>query len=491
MYSPIAARLSVFRWVEKEFCDLSLGDSRRNSRLKSMLKGMFATPSGTLPRVSGGKAGLKANYRLLHNGSIKFARVLRCHAEKTVERINREAERWESARLRADEPMVVLAVQDTTQIDLSAHPKTRGLGVLQGLHHLGMLLHTTMAVLENGDALGILDQQQIVRDAAEFGKKHDRKKRAIANKESNKWLKGVMATKLLAHLLSDVLLVHVADREADIYDLFALARPERQHLLIRACHNRTLVEEELKLWPLLKQQTPLGTMVVNIPGGHGKKARQARMALQSTPVTLHGRTKAAPLVTLWAVLAREEVEEGREKEKEEKGEKKSEKPLEWMLLSTLPVEGLADGERCVRWYSQRWKVETFHRILKSGCNVEECRLGDIESLKRYITLQSIVACRVLYCTTVGRSHPERPCTDILSKDEWTVLYCITHQTRHAPKEPPMLGEAVVWIARLAGFLARKSDGHPGAQLVQQGFQRLTDLTQGYAILNRHEGFVGN
>jgi hypothetical protein len=478
MHSPIAAEFSNDVWTEHEFSELDLGDKRRSGRLKRMTKSMLQSPKASLPTASGDKASIKANYRCLHNSKMDFDEVLYCHQDKTVGRMSQELERRVGVPDASGEPGVFLAVQDTTQLDFTAHGKTGGLGVLQTPECHGILLHTTLAVTECGTVLGILAQQQWVRAPEAFGKRHQRKRRPIKEKESNKWLEGVKSIAHLSERLPGQTIITVADREADIYEFFALSRPEDHHLLVRACHNRKLMAEELNLWPFMEAREPAGAMVVEVPGGHGKKARQATLTVRHAPVQLKGSQESP--VTLWAVYVREEAPA-----------RESGKGLSWMLLSSLPVTTPQLAQRCVLWYTRRWRVEMFHRILKSGCNVEECKLADAESLMRYITLQSIVATRVLYCTTTGREHPDQPCTDLLSEDEWTVLFCIIHKTGIPPKKPPKLGEAVIWIARLGGYMEPKGK-HPGAQTIQRGFERLADLILGYNMLkNAKAGIVGS
>lgn len=128
----------------------------------------------------------------------------------------------------------------------------------------------------------------------------------------------------------------------------------------------------------------------------------------------------------------------------------------------------------------------YHKVLKSGFRIEHCRLGEAQRLIRSVTVMSIIAWRVLMLTLIARTHPEAPCTTLLTEQEWPVLYCKVHNTTVLPPKPPALREVIVWIARLGGFLARKNDGQPGAISLWRGWKRLTDLTQGWLLATRGE-----
>jgi len=140
----------------------------------------------------------------------------------------------------------------------------------------------------------------------------------------------------------------------------------------------------------------------------------------------------------------------------------------------------------VQWYCLRWRIEMYHKVLKSGFRIEHCRLGDAQRLIRYVTVMSIIAWRLFLLTLIARAHPETPCTTLLTDQEWQVLYCTMHRTTTLPPQPPPLREAIIWIARLGGFLARKHDGQPGTILLWRGWKRLSDLTQGWLLATGSE-----
>jgi hypothetical protein len=152
-----------------------------------------------------------------------------------------------------------------------------------------------------------------------------------------------------------------------------------------------------------------------------------------------------------------------------------------MLLTNLPINGFEDAVEKVRWYCLRWRIEVFHKILKSGLRVEQCRLQTADRLIRYLTLMSIIAWRLYWITLIARSHPDLPCVPLLDEAEWKVLYSKIHRTKTVPQHPPSLREVVRWIAMLGGFLARKSDGEPGVITLWRGWKRLFDLSEGWNL----------
>ncbi|MBP6217396.1 MAG: IS4 family transposase [Oligoflexales bacterium] len=138
--------------------------------------------------------------------------------------------------------------------------------------------------------------------------------------------------------------------------------------------------------------------------------------------------------------------------------------LEWMLLTSLHIDSFETAIEKIRWYCLRWRIEVFHKILKSGMKIEECRLATASRLICYLSVMSIVAWGVFWLTLFSRENPESPCTTILSDEEWKVLYSKLYRHQSLPSKIPSLKEASVWIARLGGFLERKGDGSPGSSL---------------------------
>jgi hypothetical protein len=386
---------------------------------------------------------------------VSLQTLLHPHYEATVRRI-------------AEHPRV-LSVQDTTSLNYDAHPATRGLGPINTRSDgaQGLKLHDTLALTPEGVPLGLIDIQLWARKA-----------RAIEDKESHRWLQSFRRTAEVQRLCPDTQLVSIADREADLYELFQEAHqsPAGPELLIRAnraTQRRVADEDEAKLlWEYLPTQPLAGTFALAIPSRGGRKARVAHLELRHAPIQLQPpkRLTGAP-IPLWAIHALESAPpQGAE-------------PVEWLLLTTVPTHTLEDAFEHLGWYAARWNIEVYHRTLKSGCRIEDRRLADAESLEACLALDLVVAWRVMHLTKLGRETPELPCSVFFEEAEWKALYCYHHRTAIPPETPPSLGEAMRMVAKIGGFLGRKGDGHPGATVLWRGLDKLAFITDTFLIFH--------
>jgi hypothetical protein len=464
-----AERMEAGSWAEVEFGAAELGDGRRTARLVDLATRFGERPSESLPEASEDGAQLKAAYRFFSNQEIKPAAILASHVRSTTARIEAEA--------------LVLAVQDTTSLDYTAHPATTGLGVLNDGKQQGFLVHTTLALTPERVPLGLLAQAVWTRAAASLGQRQTRKRRPIADKESQKWLTGLEAVKAVHARCPDTRFISVGDREADVYDLFLVDRPAGVELLVRAAWDRGVEAPQQHLWAAVAAAPEAGTLTVTVPrraaqpGQPAQPARTAHLTLRFAPVTLrpprHRSTEHLPPVPITAVWVVETAPPA------------DTRPIEWLLLTTCPVTTAEQAFTMVDYYGCRWGIEVWHKLLKSGCRIEARQLETADRLRCCLTLFSIIAWRVFYATLLARAAPDLPCTALLDPDEWQALYCIIHRTAAPPTTPPTLRQAVRWIAQLGGFLARASDGEPGPITLWRGFQHLADHTAMYRLMRPH------
>jgi hypothetical protein len=447
-------------WAVTEFAEAELGDLRRTQRLVELATTLAQRPGTSLPEACGEQAMLKAAYRFFDNAAIDPQNLLDSHVDATLTRL-------------APVPLV-LAVQDTTELDWTAHPATTGLGPLGHSAHRGLLVHTTLAFTPERVPLGVLAQQVWARDPDTIGKRATRKQRPISEKESQKWLTSLEAVLAARGACPQTRFVSVGDREADVYDLLALERPTGVELLIRAAWDRCVTQPEHYVWATVAARPVEATSTVQVPRRGVQPARTATLAVRWCPLTLcpprHRKRERLPAVPLWAVQALEEAPPA------------GTAPIEWLLWSTCAVHTTAEALTRVDWDACRWGVEVWHKILKSGCRIEARQLETAERLQRCLSLSSVIAWRIFYATMLGRVVPDAPCTGLLDLEEWQALYCAIHRTPTPPPEPPSLRQAVHWIARLGGFVGRRGDGEPGATVLWKGFQHLTDLTTMYCIM---------
>jgi hypothetical protein len=333
-------------------------------------------------------------------------------------------------------------------------------------------LHTCLGVTPAGDVLGVLDQRAWVRPLPQLGRRAKRHQSPIEQKESQRWLTGLQAT---AKVLADhPQAIVVGDREADIYELFAADRPEQVHLVVRVRHESRRVDHAAKTLLASLQAGPIqGELRVSIPRKQSRPAREACLSTRWQRLELYPpRGKGLlPAVSLTFVLV------------EELSPPAGEKPVRWLLATTVPIENLESASGCVGWYVRRWLIEQFHYTLKSGCQVEQRALGCFDNHCRAIACLSIVAWRLLWLMSLARQHPDEPCSLVLSEPEWQALeaYAQHRFKRPARGRPPSLDEATRLIGRLGGHLGRKGDGPPGVKTLWRGLTRLSDITIGWLI----------
>jgi hypothetical protein len=449
-------------WAEAEFGGAALGDRRLKQRLLTLARDFYARPQANLPQACRTRARAKAAYRFFDHEETRMEVLLEPHYEATRQRV--AAEPW------------VLAVQDTTSLNYSAHPATGELGPIGSKEEgvVGLLVHSTMAFNAEGTPLGLLDVQCWARDPAAFGQKHKRKQRAIEEKESSKWLKSFERVAEVQRHTPGTRLVSVGDRESDVYELFhqALADVKGPGLLVRAEQDRLLNEGQEHLCSRVAQQPCAGVQEIQVPRRGTQPARRARLEVRFARVALRPpkrRESLGPL-TLWAVLAQEvEAPAGIE-------------PLRWMLLTTCAVESFEAACEKLHWYTRRWGIEVYHRTLKSGCKIEQRQLGSADRIEACLAIDLVVAWRIFHLAKLGREIPDVPCTVYFEEAEWKALVAYATQNPTPPEQPPTLREAMRMVASLGGFLGRKSDGEPGTKTLWLGLQELDTITTMWKIL---------
>ena len=461
MPEKVVGREEAVDWAEEEFCMAELGDNRRVERLITIARDFYARPQANIPQACGSRAKTKAAYRFLESESATMEKIQKSHHEATVNRIGKEK--------------IVLAVQDTTTLNYSTHPATADLGLIgsKAGGPVGLMVHDTMSFNVEGTPLGVIDVQCWARDPADFGKKHLRHQLGIEQKESNKWLKSFNAATEVQRRCPETTVVSVGDREADIYELFhlALRKAANPKLLVRAEHNRLIADGQGHLYEYLQTKEVAGVQTVRVPRKQNQPAREAKLEIRCAEVTLRppqGKEQLGEL-TIGAVLAREtEVPHGVE-------------ALEWMLLTTCEVKTFEQAVEKLQWYCIRWGIEIYHRVLKSGCRIEQRQLGSAERIETCLAIDMVVAWRIYHLTKLGREMPNTSCTVFFEDAEWKALVAYKTQNPIPPENPPTLREAIHMVASLGGFLGRKCDGEPGTQTLWLGLQRLDDITEMWKI----------
>ena len=456
----------ILDWVNEELNKIDLGDKRLDKRILRLVSSMGNNPEASIPQACGTHASTKAAYRFFNNSHVEANDISDTHIKKTVERVKNYD--------------MLLIAQDTTNIEFTSHKGISDIGYLDNIRMLGLKMHSGLAINPDGVPKGLLYQKIWTRDKDEIGKSKNRKKKKTKDKESLRWLDVVESVR--DKFPGSIELVHIADREADMYDLFVCAQQQSSKILIRAVHNRRVEHECKYIWDAIKDNPICGNTIVNVGRANQRKPRKAKLnirykTLNISPPKNHLQRSTHKPVPVNVILA------------EEVSPPLKEKPLCWLLITTLPITTLDDAHQYVHWYSYRWLIERFHYVLKSGCKIEELQLEKMDRLRRAIATYSIIAWRMLQITYESRKNTEALANTVLEKHEWEALYCITYKTPVPPKEIPTLHEAVHWIAKLGGFLGRKSDGEPGVKVIWRGFSKLYNYADMWLLL-RGNGLGG-
>ena len=447
-------------WAALELRRAQLGDARLNRRLVRVVGILGAQPDVSVPQACGNWADTKAVYRFWDSDRVSPEAIRASHTQSTLERVKRHE--------------MVLAIQDTTGLDFTDHPSTKGVGPMDHPARQGLKVHSVMIASTVGVPLGIVHQQTWARDPQTVGKHHKRRQYQTKDKESQRWLTALEATQEL--IPEGIKVLTVADREADMYDLLAMPRPRHSELLVRATHNRRVSHKARYLWDAIDQSPVRGQLTIELKRKDDQRPRTATLTVRYETLTVHPprhrqRTESLEPIPIQVILIQEEKPPPRVT------------AVKWLLLTTLPLSTLQDAVQCVRWYTLRWLIERYHYVLKSGCTVEELQLETAERLLRALATYCIIAWRLLWLTYEARHNPDGRCDSVLEEHEWQSLYCTEHKTPTPPTRPPSLHEAVRWIAKFGGFLGRKHDGHPGVKTIWRGLGRLHDIAETWKLLH--------
>jgi len=451
-------------WVAEEIKAVNLCDKRLKKRLGNVLEALGDKPTTSIPLACRGWGELKAAYRFFDNEKVNEKEILNSHRLTSIDRIKQEK--------------VVLLLQDTTDLNYTGKNDIEGLGKIGNDYECyGIYLHAMLAVTPERISLGCVNSKFWTRQ--EEGIRAQRGKKKIEDKESYRWIEGFKIAEEIAKEVPNTLIVNVADRESDIYEFFLQTNGIREkqgaHWIVRSAHNRNVTGKgDKKIWEGVRESPVIGEIEFAMPQGRKRKARQVKQEVKLAKVKLNPffnrGFKEKSNIEINAVLA-EEINAPRGAVK-----------AKWMLLTSLPITSYEQAVEIIQWYLCRWQIEIFFKLLKSGCGVEELQLEKAERLRKCIALYLIIAWRILFVTMQGRKCPDMPCDTLFEDDEWKSVYMVTYK-RSPPKTPPRLQEMIIMIAKLGGFIGRKSDGEPGAKTIWQGMQRMRDFAVAWDAFN--------
>ena len=444
-------------WYEQEFSGADIGDKRLNKRLVKVAGDLSNNPSMPISQASGDWQSTKAAYQFFDNTKVTPDSILTPHFHNTAWRMSAHS--------------VVLAVQDTTSFNYTSH-KSLELGPIGKENTSGVFQHNTLAISSDGLPLGLLDQITWVRPK-------DKKNRAkretldIAERESSRWIKSLINT--VNNTPEGTKVVTVCDRESDIYGFFDEAEKLNASILVRCKHNRDINESNLGIKTYLRSHEVQCQYEVVVPRRKGDyPERKALVSLRYAPVTiqvpehLENEMKHDEIRMYGIHVEETDPPDGIE-------------PIEWFLITNIPLSNTDDALEKVDWYLKRWLVEVYHKSEKTCCSSEDCRLETKDRLFNFLAVNSVIGWRVLFITYIGRQNPKDTAQIILAPVEIKVLQGGVNQKLKKPMKIKTVRDAVYAIAMLGGYMGRKSDKAPGIITVCRGMMRLHDFLRGFFL----------
>jgi hypothetical protein len=456
-------------WWDGELAKCHFADARLGRRLRKLIERLDGAIGASLPLACQDWANTKAAYRFFANERVSEAQILAGHFQATRDRV-------------AATEGVILVLQDTTEFTFQRERAERvGLtyrvnsGKDQAgrfrMHTVcGLLMHSSLAVTTEGLPLGLSAakfwSRRKFKGTNALKRKVNPTRVPIEHKESIRWLESMRQSMEL--LGEPTRCVHVGDRESDIYELFCTAEELGTHFLVRSCVDRLAGNGGHTIADAMAE--------VRVHGVHPVEVRDAKGRIGTALVELRyhrlrvlppvGKQKRYPALTLTVVQARERAAP-------------VDRPaIDWKLITDLPVHSCKAAVEALRWYALRWKIELFHKILKSGCRVEAARLRTAERLVKLIAVFCILSWRVFWMTMINRAAPYAAPELALTSAEVALLDRLVPDTGSAPPGGKTLAAYMVKVARLGGYLARGRDPPPGSMVMWRGLSRLTDIALG-------------
>lgn len=436
-------------WVEENFGNCELGDKRRTRRLQIVAKNMLASPEESLPGQNTQWSDLKAAYRMFDSKGATFPAVCETHWKRT----------------RQTKPGRFLLISDTTEIDRSSHHATTGQGMLGGVYGRGVHLHSCL-VYNSSDKLIEGAAGSLLHYRAAVSKKETVKQRLRRIRESSIW--GDLVRKIGSPPEGSQW-IHVFDRGGDNFESMCHVQLNQCDWVIRASQlNRNVIAPEGNKLPLSKAIDPaelLGSYKLSLRSRPGVAARTANIEVSAMQVTLPKPQQHSPWVKqcgISEITANVVIVE-------ETHPPKGTKAIRWVLLTSLSVTNFDEAWQVIEDYENRWLIEEYHKVIKSGCNIEGPALRTAERLEPLLGLISIIGIRLFQMKLVGRSQPKTKAQGRVPSSWLRCLKILRPKTK--------ITEITVYgffrqIAMLGGFLGRTGDGEPGWQTIWRGFKKM-------------------
>jgi len=453
--------LDPHSWAQQQFSECALGDPRRTRRLVRLAEEVVSHPAGSFPEQTETWTDLKAAYRLLDRAEVTFPSVAAVH--------------WQHTRRRSAGRYLVLG--DTTELDFGVQREIADLGPTGNGGGWGFLLHSALLVAAAGEEIfGLAGQTIYYRQPRP--EQENTTQRLRRDRESQVWGEVIDA---VGRPAVDIEWVHVLDRGADNFEVYCHCMEQQADWVVRVAQTRrkilTLDDEQLPLNSYLETLPISGTYELLLRSRPGQAARTARLQVRRGALRMPLPVHRSPYVTRidpgpieMHVVAAREVDEPAGVE-----------PIEWVLLTSLVVEDFDEAWTVLGYYEKRWLIEEWHKALKTGCRVTERQLKTKPRLEAMVGLLSVVSVRLLQLKSAARAEPGRPARQLIPP-RWLTLLQATRQNGKSI-DSLTIGEFYRELARLGGFIGRKSDGEPGWMTIWRGWQKLYLMVRGAELVD--------
>lgn len=452
----------INEWAIKEMSNLDIGDKRLNTRMIKIISEIAKQPQHSIPQIFRGHAETQAAYRLFSNDLVTENKVISPHLEKT--------------RSRANTQPVVLSLSDTTSLNFTSRKKHKDTGYISSNNAQGFFLHATIAVTPERLHLGVVDNMLWSR-AKEKSVPVHREHRNFEDRESIKWHNAYLSSCELVPCCSDTKVVHITDREGDVFEIFeewsrrSNNKEAHADLIVRSNHDRVIYQGSKrlgKLYDLLEEAPKLGEISFEVEDRESGVKRGVKQSIHAMPIEIksrYGADKPNVSISLNAVYFKEiNPPEGVE-------------GVYWRLLTTLPITSLEEVKMVAEYYLCRWEIEVFFKTLKSGCKVEEKSLRTADRLFPLLNLFMIIAWRINFLMHVGRVLPEVSCEAYFEPSEWKSGYAIAEKSRNGPIKAPNMGTMMGYIATFGGY--KKNKRPPGIKAIWKGICKLANYSEAW------------
>ena len=467
----LKANSEAGEWIAQELAGCEFQDDRLRKRFEKLFRGLSGGIGQSIPWACQDWTNTKAAYRFFANERVSESAILGGHFQATQKRLASGA--WPILMLH-DTTEFNFHRKDVAAVGMTKSVPTRRLdGKLQHYNVCGILMHSSLAVTLDGLPLGLTAIKFWSRDkfygCNQMKKKINPTRIPIEQKESYRWLENVrQATALLEQPQR---CVHIGDRESDIYELFCTAQASGSHFLIRTCVDRLAGDGKHTIATEMEEVRVQGLHRIQVRDRKGNPSEAVleiryRRIRVLPPVN---KSKQYPELLLTVIHA------------QERGAPKGRDRVDWKLITDLPVTSRKEAIEKLRWYSMRWKIEVFHKILKSGCKAEASKLRTANRLVNLISVFAILSWRIFWMTMINRAAPELGPDVAFTTLEIQLLDRLVSNEANSNSVPKSLSTYVTKLARLGGYLARSSDPPPGNMVVWRGLSRLTDIHLGYLL----------